>query len=251
MARPSTIYQPSGRAREYADLALNLFNGCPHGCAYCYAPRITHTTREEFHREAVLRPGILEALAKDAPKFAGSEIPVHLCFTCDPFPAGVPQRVHPTVQALRILKAHNIPAAILTKGRPPLEALGLLAGMPGSSFGVSLTAMSCDAALEWEPHAASPGHRLHGLELAYQHGIRTWVSLEPIIDPRWTEAIIERTYRIVGHYKLGRLNYHADAALFNWPKVRDRLVSTLTPLGFREGTGFSRTYLLKQSLKEA
>jgi hypothetical protein len=30
------IYEPKGPAREYAALALNLYNGCTHGCIYCY-----------------------------------------------------------------------------------------------------------------------------------------------------------------------------------------------------------------------
>ena len=32
----STIYEPKGRAREYAARALNLYKGCPHNCAYCF-----------------------------------------------------------------------------------------------------------------------------------------------------------------------------------------------------------------------
>ena len=31
------IYEPSGRAREYGELAVNIYTGCNHGCSYCYA----------------------------------------------------------------------------------------------------------------------------------------------------------------------------------------------------------------------
>ena len=31
------IYEPAGRAREYAALACNVYRGCEHGCIYCYA----------------------------------------------------------------------------------------------------------------------------------------------------------------------------------------------------------------------
>lgn len=34
----NVIYEPKGRAREYAPLACNLYMGCTHGCKYCYAP---------------------------------------------------------------------------------------------------------------------------------------------------------------------------------------------------------------------
>lgn len=33
----SLIYEPRGRAREYAALALNTYTGCSHGCQYCFA----------------------------------------------------------------------------------------------------------------------------------------------------------------------------------------------------------------------
>ena len=31
------IYEPRTRAREYCDLAVNIYDSCPHGCTYCYA----------------------------------------------------------------------------------------------------------------------------------------------------------------------------------------------------------------------
>jgi excisionase family DNA binding protein len=31
------IYIPGGPAREYAELALNIYTGCTHACRYCYA----------------------------------------------------------------------------------------------------------------------------------------------------------------------------------------------------------------------
>jgi len=42
------LYVPSGRAREYAAWALNLYTGCPHGCGYCFAPRVLHQTPATF-----------------------------------------------------------------------------------------------------------------------------------------------------------------------------------------------------------
>jgi len=30
------IYEPKGAAREYAELALNVYRGCVHRCIYCY-----------------------------------------------------------------------------------------------------------------------------------------------------------------------------------------------------------------------
>ena len=35
-AQMPLIYTPSGKAREYSPLALNIYNGCDHGCTYCY-----------------------------------------------------------------------------------------------------------------------------------------------------------------------------------------------------------------------
>lgn len=44
----SLIYEPTGKAREYAGLALNIYKGCTHGCRYCYAAAASRISREEY-----------------------------------------------------------------------------------------------------------------------------------------------------------------------------------------------------------
>lgn len=82
----SIIYEPKGRAKEYCELAANLYRGCGHGCRYCYAPDATRADREKFYREPQPRKSVIEKLRKDAFTISGIEKrPVLLCFTCDPY----------------------------------------------------------------------------------------------------------------------------------------------------------------------
>ena len=44
----SIIYEPRGKAREYSELAANLYTGCSHGCRYCYCPAILRKKIDEW-----------------------------------------------------------------------------------------------------------------------------------------------------------------------------------------------------------
>ena len=55
-----TIYEPKGKAKEYADLALNIYEGCSHGCKYCSVPLILKKNRVDFHACVKPRANILE-----------------------------------------------------------------------------------------------------------------------------------------------------------------------------------------------
>jgi DNA repair photolyase len=35
-----TIYKPRGRAKEYSEYALTIYNGCDFGCKYCFVPNV-------------------------------------------------------------------------------------------------------------------------------------------------------------------------------------------------------------------
>jgi len=90
----TAIYEPQGAAREYAELAVNLYRGCGHRCAYCSSPGILRMSREEFDSGAVPRDGILEALKREAPAAAdrpNSFAENRLCIAASP---ASPPRIH-------------------------------------------------------------------------------------------------------------------------------------------------------------
>ena len=68
----------------------------------------------------------------------------------------------------------------------------------------------CPESAELEPGAASPSDRAKALRLAHSLGIRTWVSLEPVIKPEDTLALIRCTHEYVDLYKVGKLNHRAN-----------------------------------------
>lgn len=207
--RLQAIYEPKGRAAEYAKLAVNLYNGCTHGCVYCYAPLAMHKDRATFHAECTERPGILDKLRHDAKLLAGSTEPVLLCFSCDPYQPGA----HATRAALSILREFDVPFTVLTKGSLAWRDLDLYG--PQDSFGVTLT-LDWPESESWEPFAATPHERIAQLQDAHNRGIRTWVSLEPVIYPEETLTLIELTHEYIDHYKVGKLNYHPHAATIDW-----------------------------------
>jgi DNA repair photolyase len=199
------IYKPQGRAADYGELAVNIYTGCNHGCSYCYAPAVLRKDRKAF-AEVEPRPGIIEALYKqlDANGNISEDIPfhgrtVHLCFTCDPYPADVDTSY--TRDCIKLIKKFGgNHVQILTKaGNRARRDFDLLDG--ADWFGVSLT-----WADDREPKAESTDSRIEALRLAHEQGIRTWVSLEPVFDPASVYNAI-RCYDFIDLFKIGKLNY--------------------------------------------
>ena len=101
----SIIYETKGRAKEYCELAANLYRGCEHGCIYCYAPSATFRKREDFCN-ATVRADVLKKFRKDVIELEkkGETRSVLLSFTTDPYqPLDVKEQL--TRKAIEIL--HN------------------------------------------------------------------------------------------------------------------------------------------------
>jgi DNA repair photolyase len=242
----SVIYQPRGRAREYAPLALNLYRGCGHGCTYCYAPAATYCRREEFASPAHVRPrpGILAALEREARKLAGDPREILLSFTSDPYQP-LEKEAQVTRRALEILMANKLTVTILTKGGVwgLTRDLDLLRRNPGNAWSVTLTHDDPVVSREWEPAAALPEDRLESLRIAHAAGLKTWVSFEPVIDPAAVHRLLEAAAPFTGFFKVGKLNYHPQSRKIDWPGFREEIEARLRRLG--------KPYLLKQDLLEA
>ncbi|MFA5429872.1 MAG: radical SAM protein [Candidatus Omnitrophota bacterium] len=111
------IYETNGRAREYFELAANLYKGCEHACRYCYGADVTHTTPDQFFRRGVPKTGALERLKASAARYAkkGERRHVLLSFITDPYqPAEAEYCL--TREAIKALHSYGIYVAILTKG---------------------------------------------------------------------------------------------------------------------------------------
>jgi DNA repair photolyase len=200
------IYAPKGRAAEYAHLAINHYTGCSHGCAYCYVPQYLHMPRHRFQRDVHGKDHVLERLAKQAPKYAYTDKRVLLCFSCDPYQP-IDRRLRLTRSVLLILKHYHIPFEILTKAGPDLPPLDFDLYGKDDAYAATLTFTPGRQSETYEPGAALPAERIHTLSVAHAMGIRTWVSLEPVIDPHQSLELIRWTRECVDLYKIGKLNH--------------------------------------------
>lgn len=220
------IYVPTGKALEYGNLACNVYLNCTHACRYCYCPQTLKMTRDKFFEEPLPRPHFLEDLEVDAHTLQkkGNTEPVFLSFIGDCYqPIDVEYQL--TRKAIDILHRNAVPVMLLTKGGKRAERdFDLLCKYDW--FGATLTFSNTSDSLKWEPRAALPTERVESLLAAFLAGIKTWVSLEPIIDPDQTVFLIQETAAFVDHYKVGKLNHDLNTKI-DWetaiPKIKDTL----------------------------
>jgi DNA repair photolyase len=233
------IYKSKGEALEYADFSLNLYSGCSHQCTYCYNSGKFRSPCTE-----IIKKASLENIEHDLNQLAALEnkTPVHLSFVGDPFDLGRSDNSY-THRVLELFKKYQHPFQILTKGgMKAIQEPDLY--FEGCSMGCTLTFDNPEDSKKWEPGAALPGDRIAALELAHKKGIKTWVSLEPVIDPIQSLHLIDMTQEFVDHYGVGKLNH--NAALENaidWPKFRADAEAKLQRAG--------KSYKIKPSLQKA
>ncbi len=244
---PQAIYEPKGRAAEYAELACNIYDGCTHGCLYCYVPRVLRRRRCEFVRwHAQPRTGILEALERDAKRMAerGDKRRVLFSFTSDPYQWAA-QTHGTTRRALQILGEYGIPASVLTKAGPRATSDCALMREYGTWFGSTLTftPRRWHDSDVWEPHAYRPSGRQWAIKEAKRYGLFAWVSLEPVLDPADALAWIDRLGDTVDLWRVGKWNYAAGAdAHIDWQAFAQNVYEALRATG--------ASYLIKRDLAE-
>lgn len=165
-----------------------------------------------------------------------------MSFTTDPYqPLDVEEEL--TRQAIKILHEHGIKVRILTKGGKRSERdFDLLSSKPElSEYGATLVFTDENLRSEIEPYAASTNERMNSLKKAHDLGIKTFVSLEPVWEPKQTLELIDLTYEYVDIYKVGKLNYHPKQKETNW--------DTFTKDVSNRFQSYKKDYYLKKELR--
>lgn len=235
------IYPPRGAALEYSPLACNLRKGCVHGCRYCYAPRCLHISPAEFHAKGERRTGVLAAMSQDLERLSHSDRTkrVLLCFTTDPYQ---PHEDGQTRDAIRRLNEAGQPFQILTKGGTrACRDFDLYAEGDGVFATTLLFTDDADRA-EWEPNAAPVTDRIAAVQQAHDLGIRTWLSIEPVIDPAQAVEIIGTLTPWVDEFRVGKLNHHPLAKTIDWAAFAVQVLRALQDSG--------RDYMVKEALAQ-
>lgn len=267
----SLIYKPAGRANEYAEWALNVYKGCAHGCVYCYAAGIAARfkqckSRLAFHENITVKKTFsLKQLRRDAKRLAPQiNSCVLLSFSTDPYQP-IESELHLTRQCIEILHAEGISVQILTKD--PLRACEDLDILTDSdALATTLTLHTTKNPTTWrtpailEPGAPIYQDRVAGIKKAYEYGITTWVSLEPVIYPADSLNIIRETFQEVDHYKIGTLNYGHLLGVNNpnttpeeWHIFYENVTALLEAFGYTRTNARDpepKTYQIKDSLQK-
>ena len=225
------IYEPKGAAKEYGDLALNIYTGCPHRCFYCFAPQVLHRDREAFHSNVKPREGIIEATRRQLENEQITGKLIHLCFTCDPYPTACDST--PTREIIKLLKKFGNHVQILTKGSG-FRDFDLLD--KEDWYGVTI---SCDNSSEVEPWAEPTLKRLIDVRSAFLSDIKTWVSFEPVLNADDVLEILRYWHVFFNKVKIGKLNYHKSD--IDWKRFGYEAEALCQKLGMN--------YYIKDSLR--
>lgn len=210
------IYMPKGKAGEYAKYACNFYKGCSNGCEYCYLKKgvLAHELGGDKpvlkscfkDKEDAIRVFVddLFGNSTNKPKEDIKKHGIFFTFTSDPC---LPETMHLNFAAIHVALELGIPVQMLTKctewigtehGKELLEA-------PNAKkyLSVGFTLTGCD---DLEPNASPNLERIEAMKRIHEMGIRTWASIEPIIDLEASRWCISETLGFCDEYKIGLLS---------------------------------------------
>jgi DNA repair photolyase len=167
--------------------SVNVYRGCEHGCAYCYA-RPTHeylgfNAGIDFESKIMVKhttPKLLRA-AFEKPSWRPEVVVMSGNTDCYQ-PAE--RRFGITRKMLEVFLEYRNPVGIITKNALILRDLDILSEMAKLkivSIFFSITSLDRELARKLEPRTPTPERRLQAMRLLSEAGLRTGVMIGPVI----------------------------------------------------------------------
>ena len=194
--RPKTIISYNQSPDIPFTQSINPFNGCEHGCVYCFA-RPSHAFHDlspglDFETKLFAKPQAAELLRATLAKPTYAVRPIAIGTNTDPYqPIERRYRISRAVLELMVETRH--PICVTTKSDRVLDDLDLLVDLARdglTAVAISVTTLDPALARIMEPRAAHPSRRLKAVETLVAKGVPTYVNIAPII-PAITDHEIE------------------------------------------------------------
>nr|WP_321229504.1 PA0069 family radical SAM protein [uncultured Psychroserpens sp.] len=167
--------------------SMNMYQGCEHGCIYCYA-RNSHefwgySAGLDFERRILVKkdaPKLLEAFLK---RKSWEAYPIIMSGNTDCYQPAE-QKFEITRQCLEVFLKYKHPVGIITKNALILRDLDLLKALSKDNLvnvNISITSLSETTRRILEPRTATIKKRLETVKVLSDNGIPVNVMLAPII----------------------------------------------------------------------
>jgi DNA repair photolyase len=180
--------------------SINPYQGCEHGCVYCYA-RPTHAYHDlspglDFESRIFAKPNAAELLRAELSSPG---------YVCDPIAIGMNTDAYQPIERewkvtrsiLEVLCACEHPFSLISKSALVERDLDLIAPMAAKTMArayFSITTLDRTLSRRMEPRAAAPQRRLEAVRRLADAGVPVGVMVAPVIpqlNDRDLEAILE------------------------------------------------------------
>jgi DNA repair photolyase len=178
------------------DRSINPYQGCEHGCIYCYA-RPAHaylglSPGLDFETQIFAKTNAAERLSAELSRPAYRCAPITIGGNTDPYQPAE-RNLEITRGVITVLAACRHPFSIITKSTLIERDIDLLA--PPAAVNrvrayVSVTNLDAPLARRLEPRAATPWRRLEAIRRLAEAGIPVGVMVAPVI-PWVTDQYLE------------------------------------------------------------
>lgn len=212
------------------DYSINPYQGCEHGCVYCYA-RNTHpfwgySAGLDFEQKVMVKKDAAKLLEKKIKNKRWIATPIMLSGNTDCYQP-IEKELEITRSLLKVFWKYRHPVGIITKNSLVLRDLDILKKLSQHNLvhvAISITTLDDNLRQLLEPRTSSVANRLKTVRDLSIHGIPVNVMMAPIIPGLNEHEIFEMTKTVadLGARRIGytmvRLNGDVATIFEDWIK---------------------------------
>lgn len=225
---PKTIINKVDSPDVPGEYSLNPYQGCEHGCVYCYA-RNTHeywgyNAGMDFEQKIIVKQNAIEILEKQLSSKKWKASPIMLSGNTDCYQP-IEREMELTRRILQTFLKYKHPVGIITKNALVLRDLDILKELAKHNLVqviISVTGTDEDMRRVLEPRTSTYKNRFLAMKQLSENGIPCRVMIAPIIPginnhaiPEIVEKASEAGVKYAG-YSMARLNGAIGPVFKDW-----------------------------------